>query len=242
MNAAGTSTMQGVGATADKLELEGGKVEVKESLRARLTPDEQAFASLRPVETLLGDPLGEVARKERRSLLGVSALAIFVGLADLVPTRIENFGITFTPPRRQALLWMFVAVVAYYLVAFIVYAMGDYLLHRRKVHVARVELKKREAGIGAVRDEEVTLVEPEWRPARYVDRTSRSRTFIDCIAPLIVAVLGIGSLVYAALHVASEVARPQPPAASAPAPPAVAPAVPPVIEPSPKTAPVPAKP
>jgi hypothetical protein len=214
-----------------KADLGSGSYETKgPDLAGKLTPDEQEFASLRPFETMLGDPLGEVARKERRSLLGVSALATFVGFADLIPTKIENFGIAFTPPKRQALLWMFVAVVMYYLVTFIIYAVGDYLLHRRKVHVARVELKKRETGIGAVANEGVTLVEPEWHPGRYVDRTSRSRTFVDCIAPLIVAALGIASLVYAALFV--EPAVPNPATA-----PAITPAVPPGTAPSPKTIP-----
>jgi hypothetical protein len=38
-----------------------------------------------------------------------------------------------------------------------------------------------------------------------VDRTSRSRTFVDFIVPLIVALLGITSLVYAVVHVETNV-------------------------------------
>ncbi len=86
---------------------------------------------------MLRDPLGEVARKERRSLLGISAVAILVGRTGLVPEKIENFGITFTRPERKALLWVFLAVVLYYAVAFIVYSLSDFLSYLYAVHQGR---------------------------------------------------------------------------------------------------------
>src|SRR5437870_1539440 len=76
-------------ATAEEVE----RIDLKRDARAR------------PVEALLRDPLSEVNRKERRSLLGVSAIAILIGKTGLVPTKIENLGITFTEPGRAALLW-----------------------------------------------------------------------------------------------------------------------------------------
>src|SRR5437867_11439772 len=61
--------------------------------QARTIVEKETVA--RPVEVLLRDPLSEVARKERRSLLGISAVAILVGWTGLVPQKIENFGLTF---------------------------------------------------------------------------------------------------------------------------------------------------
>src|SRR2546425_7429244 len=45
-----------------------------------------------PVEVLLKDFLSEVARKERRSLLGVSMIGIAIGLTGSVPDRIQTLG------------------------------------------------------------------------------------------------------------------------------------------------------
>ncbi len=92
-----------------------------------LTPDARALAALRPVEAMLHDALGEVARKERRSLLGISAIATAVGWTGVLPEKIENLGITFAAPARRALLWVFLAVVLYYTFAFIVYSFSDFL-------------------------------------------------------------------------------------------------------------------
>src|SRR5262249_9795049 len=85
------------------------------------TPEEAA----RPVGARLRDPLSEVGRKERRSLLAVAMVAILVGHTGLVPEKIQNLGITFAAPERVKLLWVAVAVVVYYLIAFIVYAVND---------------------------------------------------------------------------------------------------------------------
>ena len=88
----------------------------------------------RPVEAMLRDPLSDVGRKERRSLLGVSVVAILVGWTGLVPEKIENLGITFTAPARAGLLWVLLAVVVYYTLAFVFYAMSDFLSYRHAVH------------------------------------------------------------------------------------------------------------
>ena len=203
----------------------------------------------RPVEVMLRDPLGEVARKERRSLLGISAIAILVGRTGLVPVKIENFGISFSAPERQALLWVFFAVVLYYTAAFIVYAMSDFLSYFYAVHQGSEELKKQREPptsanlFGAVPagPTKPPWVATPWPLVGYVTWASVGRGIFDFIIPLIVAGVAMGSLWGAVHQVATTTRQPAAPAAPAP-PPAVAPAVPPVIEPTPKTAPVPAKP
>lgn len=44
-------------------------------------------------EGLTADPLTDQSRQSRRMLLGVSTLGLAVSVMDLVPTRIDAFGI-----------------------------------------------------------------------------------------------------------------------------------------------------
>ena len=174
-----------------RLDAEGGAYGVK-GMPARLE-HLRALAAFNPVEVMLRDPLGDVARKERRSLLGISAIAILVGWTGLVPARIENFGISFAAPERKALLWVFIAVVVYYLYAFIVYSVSDYLLHRYAIHLARLELSKR-LQPGSINIDSTPPADSDWQPIRFVGPTSRNRTFFDFIIPLLVGLLAISSL------------------------------------------------
>jgi len=183
----------------------------------------QALARLRPVEVMLRDPLGEVARKERRSLLGISAIAILVGWTGLVPKEIQNFGITFTTPERKALLWLFLAVVGYYTAAFAVYAWNDFMSWVYAMYLGRQELKKRrdeQRGAGSITpDAPKPLVDTPWSLISLVTPTSVVRGVFDFCVPLAVVVVAMYAL-WGAVH---QVAPTTP---AAPAPPASAPAVP----------------
>lgn len=184
-------------------------------LAARVFPDNEA--ALRPVEVMLRDPLSEVTRKERRSLLGISAIAILVGRTGLVPAKIENFGISFAAPERQALLWVFFAVVLYYTVAFILYAMSDFLIYRYAVHQGRVALRKQReersaASIAITSEPPDDLPDTPWSLVGYVTSASVGRGIFDFMIPLVIAVVAMWSL-WGAVH---QVATKAPPA-SAPA-------------------------
>jgi hypothetical protein len=159
---------------------------------------------------MLSDPLGDVARKERRSLLGIGVVAILVGRTGLVPEKIENFGITFAAPERKALLWVFVAVVVYYMVAFIVYSMSDALKYGYAVYRGREELRKQSEDLAKERANSiggVRLAQPPPKPPdpwRYVDLVtpaSLARGIFDFIVPLFVAGFAIWSLVGAVTQV-----------------------------------------
>jgi hypothetical protein len=76
-------------------------------------------------ETILGDPLSEVSRKERRALLGVSATGLVVAYTGLVPSEIANLGIRFSPTDRSWLLKLLALIVLYFVVAFVAYASSD---------------------------------------------------------------------------------------------------------------------
>lgn len=79
------------------------------------------------ISVMVRDPLSELTRKERRNLLAVSAIAWAIVKTGLVPTEISNLGITFTTKDRSALLFVLAVFVTYFLLAFVVYAIADWL-------------------------------------------------------------------------------------------------------------------
>jgi hypothetical protein len=81
--------------------------------------------NLTPSQLRLRDPLSEVTRKERKFLLGVSVVGIVIAQTGLVPSKITTLGIEFDKADQRALLIVFGWVVAYFLVAFIIYAASD---------------------------------------------------------------------------------------------------------------------
>ena len=77
------------------------------------------------------DPLSEVTRRERRSLLGLSMLGLALVWVPLVPTKFAAFGIEFAEVNRKAFVLLYALLVLYYLVAFLVYALSDFVAWRR---------------------------------------------------------------------------------------------------------------
>jgi hypothetical protein len=80
----------------------------------------------RDPEHLLQDPLREVTRKERRTLLGVATTGIAVVLMGLEPKGISAFGITFDLVQYKRLLLVWGVIVLYFLVVFVIYAISDF--------------------------------------------------------------------------------------------------------------------
>lgn len=95
-----------------------------------------------PIEHLLREPLSEITRKERRILLGVSAFGIAVAKTGLVPTKISTLGIEFSQAESSTLLKMLAAVVIYFLVAFLIYAVSDFAAWRARGHALEEETMK----------------------------------------------------------------------------------------------------
>lgn len=82
------------------------------------------------VEIMLRDPLGEVTRRERRMLLGVSILSIFIAQTGLIPEKISALGVELARTNQRAFLSIMVFVVSYFVVAFVVYGVSDLLAWR----------------------------------------------------------------------------------------------------------------
>jgi F0F1-type ATP synthase membrane subunit c/vacuolar-type H+-ATPase subunit K len=81
---------------------------------------------------VVADPLGDVTRKERRSLLLASVISSSVAILGLVPTKISALGIELEAPARTAFLILLALVITYFLFAFIVYGLVDLLIWRNK--------------------------------------------------------------------------------------------------------------
>ena len=87
-------------------------------------------------EATLRDPLSEVTRKERRTLLGVAALGIVVARAGIVPSRISALGVEFGKTDQLTLLRMLALIIGYFLLAFLTYALSDFMAWRLAVLTA----------------------------------------------------------------------------------------------------------
>ena len=89
------------------------------------------------LQLALQDPLSDVTRRERKVLLGVSAIALVVSQTGMVPTKLSALGIEFGASDQRALLQVFSAVIVYFTVAFIIYGASDYLQWRLRYDSAR---------------------------------------------------------------------------------------------------------
>lgn len=84
-----------------------------------------------PVE-YLGDPLSDISRAERRNLLIASAVGILVARAGLVPTRFSTFGLEFQEPQQRVLIWVVLATIVYFFLAFVLYGVADFFIWRKR--------------------------------------------------------------------------------------------------------------
>lgn len=93
-------------------------------------PQENAKRAPSPRDVLLRDPLTELTRKERRSLLIASALGVTFVKGGFVPSKVSTFGIDFTETDQRSLLLVVSVVVIYFLVGFVLYAASDFINRR----------------------------------------------------------------------------------------------------------------
>ena len=102
---------------------------------------------------ILGDPLSEVARHERRLLLAVSLVAYAIVKTGAVPEKIELLGIDFAQADRQAFVWLLTLIVLYFLAAFLIYGVADFLtwwhsfLNMRIQNIGELHEKNRQSSL-----------------------------------------------------------------------------------------------
>lgn len=85
------------------------------------------------------DPLSETTRKERTSLLGLSMLGVALVKVPLVPEKFSALGVDFAKVNQSTFVRLYALVIAYYLIAFFVYACTDYVAWRRREVITRSE-------------------------------------------------------------------------------------------------------
>jgi hypothetical protein len=84
-------------------------------------------------DILLDDALSSETRTKRKVLLGVSLLGLAMVKASIVPKKISALGVDLEPPNQEALLVLMSLVIIYFLVAFLVYGMSDFIRWRKQV-------------------------------------------------------------------------------------------------------------
>jgi hypothetical protein len=107
------------------------------------------------------DPLSDITRRERRSLLGLSVVAIATVKVPILPEKISALGIDFSLKNQQTFLSIFALVLAYYLAAFLIYAMTDYIAWRRSKVITQHEYtrQKLSSSIALGKEAEKMLIE-----------------------------------------------------------------------------------
>src|SRR2546428_798958 len=90
----------------------------------------------RAIQVRLGSALTDLARKERRTLLGLSAASCVIAWTGHLPTSVLGFPVT--PGDRSVLLKVLAAAVGYFLASFVIYALSGWLA-RRWAHQLAIE-------------------------------------------------------------------------------------------------------
>jgi len=78
-----------------------------------------------PAHHRLKPHLKEIARRDRRALLAVSIVTIFIAIARVVPNEISTLGITLETSDQRLLVGAMLVVLVYFLGSFGVYAKAD---------------------------------------------------------------------------------------------------------------------
>jgi hypothetical protein len=178
------------------------------------------------VSNLRTSPINQEARGQRRNLMVASAVALLVVELGLFPARISALGIEFGTPDRRSLLKALLIAVVFFLVSFMVNAVGDVAEWywrlgqglRAAVHVARPPTEEDEQAldnfvqdykvsnaaeqarmVSAVKEFELQKLEAKmWgRVVGVWKPAAYVRLGIDFLAPLALACWAIGALVCA---------------------------------------------
>lgn len=147
-----------------------------------------------PDQVRLQDPLSDITRKERRSLLGISILSIAMVKTKLIPTKISALGIEFTGANQKTLLFLVMLIVFYYLCAFTFYGLSDFLAWRIDIFEA---LKKAYKNAQMMEEREFEIhrkIVSDPRTAfnlKFSSLASILRALFEFLLPLIVGIYSI---------------------------------------------------
>jgi hypothetical protein len=163
----------------------------------------EAPSTVRPFEYFLRDPLGDTARKERRSLLVTALVTIVLGGGGrAVPTKLSVAGLDIALSDNRTLMAFLAVVLVYFTIAFAIYAWSDYSLwyyglRQAKsafkpdmVEVEHVDRPSRKTRLHRIPlDDRDAWVIQQNRAAQYAFQL---RASIDSLVPLMLAVFALG--------------------------------------------------
>ncbi len=124
-------------------------------------------------EPSVTDPLSEVTRAERKSLLASCVIGLAISVGGLVPGKIETFGIEVSASQELSLLQILAGVITYFLFGFSIYAWSD--LKRRESLTALARTRLRPTMDSALEDfkraeKELASKDPEKMTALFSDK------------------------------------------------------------------------
>jgi hypothetical protein len=154
--------------------------------------------------------LSKTTRAERKILLGVSMFGVTVAHTGLIPSKITALGVEFEPADQQALLLMLIVVVAYFTIAFIIYATADFLSWRAAHDETLLMHLQHEHGFYPLPD--TPQDEPMERAIKQIRRrvwwwgtlirkTSYVRALWEFVLPIVAGAYSIGALLWARHHI-----------------------------------------
>lgn len=147
-------------------------------------------------EILMLDPLSEATRRERRSLLIASVGLISIIATNLLPTRITALGIELGLANRQALLYVFLAVVLYFSVSFLICGVADGGRWLVALHIAAdIKPHHRQFAVGEQRID-MSSDDIEESPVTASVPVAIARGFFDFVLPVVIALFaGVAGLI-----------------------------------------------
>jgi hypothetical protein len=141
------------------------------------------------------DPLSEVTRKERRSLLAVSLVALVIVKVGLLPEEITTLGIKFAAHDKGRLIILFVFIISFYLAAFMIYALSDFIAWRLAFIAERKKIFKEsretliKESVVLEKDLQISILENKWDSVSTT--TSRIRAIFEFVVPIAIAIYSI---------------------------------------------------
>jgi hypothetical protein len=162
------------------------------------------------LQMFLKDPLLETTRRERTSLLKAATVGVFFAHTGLVPKEISVLGIELSTEQRMAWWVILALIVSYFLIAFGLYCITDYVAWRRAARADLFRKAQHELSRGPDRSTAVlgsTTAAAEKvgnlyaTPYRIESRLWKTRCFFDMVLPVAFAVYSIVTLFWRGLTV-----------------------------------------
>lgn len=94
------------------------------------------------IEVFYKDPLGEVTRRERRSLLIASVLGLIIYFTGMVPEKFEMVGIIFTESQKSYFIIILQLVIIYFILIFSLYAYDDFKIYKSSIDEYNISKEK----------------------------------------------------------------------------------------------------